>query len=201
LVTETLDEQVIVKEAGRCLYCDEICNMCVTVCPNFANYSYEITPVLFNLQKAVILDNGSVEINSDRIFEVKQKYQILNIANFCNECGNCNFFCPTSSAPHKKKPRFYLTVSSFNDAEEGYYLTTLKERKNLIYKHQGSTETLTELSDEYIYETDQVYGRFSKDEFKLLEVKIKTSGVKMIQFEHAAEMSILIKGADNLIFE
>jgi putative selenate reductase len=201
LVTETLDEQVIVKEAGRCLYCDEICNMCVTVCPNFANYSYEITPVRFNLQKAVILDNGSVEINSDRIFEVKQKYQILNIANFCNECGNCNFFCPTSSAPHKKKPRFYLTVSSFNDAEEGYYLTTLKERKNLIYKHQGSTETLTELSDEYIYETDQVYGRFSKDEFKLLEVKIKTSGVKMIQFEHAAEMSILIKGADNLIFE
>ena len=199
-VRETLDESAVIAEAGRCLYCDEICNICTTVCPNFANYSYEIAPVRYNLQKAVILDNSSIEFQSDKVFEVKQKYQILNIANFCNECGNCNTFCPTGSAPFKEKPKFFLTISSFNEAEEGYYLAKLKDKKNLIFRHQGSIETLTEQSDEYLFETDNVFARFSKNEFKLLEVEFKTPCVKQVHFEHAAEMSILIKGADNLVF-
>jgi putative selenate reductase len=199
-VSETHDEPTIIEEAGRCLYCDEICNICTTVCPNFANYSYEITPVRYNLQSAAFLDNGMIEIQNDKVFEVKQKYQILNIANFCNGCGNCNTFCPTGHAPYKEKPGFYLTISSFNEAEEGYYLAKLKDKNNLICKENGSIKTLTELPDEYLYETDHVFARLSKDEFKLLEVKFKTPCVKQIHFQHAAEMSILIKGADNLVF-
>jgi putative selenate reductase len=201
LVSETLDEPAIVEEAGRCLYCDEICNICTTVCPNFANYSYEISPVRYNLQKAVMSDNKFIEIQSDKIFEVKQQYQILNIANYCNECGNCNTFCPAGSAPYKEKPKFYLTISSFNETEDGYFLERLKDKKNLIFKQQWSIETLTELHEEYMFETDHVFARFSKDVFKLLEVKFKTPGVKLVQFEHAAEMSILIKGADKLVFK
>jgi putative selenate reductase len=200
LISETLDGPTIIKEASRCLYCDEICNICTTVCPNFANYSYEITPVRYKLQSAAILDNGMIKIQSDKVFEVKQKYQILNIANFCNECGNCNTFCPTGYAPYKVKPKFYLTISSFNEAEEGYYLAKLKDRKNLIFRQSGSIKTLTELPDEYLYETDHVFGRFSKSDFKLLEVKFKTPCIKQVHFERVAEMSILIKGADNLVF-
>jgi putative selenate reductase len=201
LVSETPDKQTIMKEAGRCLYCDEICNICTTVCPNFANYSYVIDPVRYNLQKAVIQEDGKIEILNDKVFEIKQKYQIINIANFCNECGNCSSFCPTNSAPYKEKPKFYLTQSSFNNAEEGYYLEKPEVRKHLIFKQQGSIETLTELSGEYLFETDNIFARISKDEFKLLEVKFKTSLLKQVHFEHAAEMSILIKGADNLVFE
>jgi putative selenate reductase len=201
LVSETLEESVIVGEAGRCLNCDEICNICTTICPNFANYSYEISPVRYDLQQVEILDNGAIEIQGDKVFEVKQKYQILNIANFCNECGNCNTFCPTASAPYKEKPKFYLTIPSFNEAEEGYYLAKLKERKNLIFRKQSMIESLSELHDEYIYETDNVFARFSKGDFKLLGVNIKAPCIKKVQFEHAAEMSILIKGADNLVFD
>ncbi len=199
-VSKTIDKKSIVEEASRCLYCDEICNICTTVCPNFANYSYEISPVRYELQKAIANDDGNTTILNDKVFEVKQRYQIINIANFCNDCGNCNSFCPTSSAPYKEKPKFYLTISSFNDAEEGYYLAKFKGRKNLIYRHKGSIETLTEQSDLYLFETDHVLAKFSKDDLKLLEVKIKTPCVKQVHFEHAAEMSILIKGADNLVF-
>ena len=200
LVSEPSDRETIVEEAGRCLYCDEICNICTTVCPNFANYSYEVDPVRYVLQTAQIRDNGTIEIQDDKVFEVKQIYQILNIANFCNKCGNCNTFCPSGSAPYIEKPRFYLTISSFNSAEEGYFMARLKGRKNLTFKKDGSITTLTELPDEYLYETDYVFVRFSKNEFKLLEVKFKTPCVKKIHFNHAAEMSILIKGADNLVF-
>jgi hypothetical protein len=51
-----------------------------------------------------------------------------------------------------------------------------------------------------LYETDHVFARFNKSDFNLTEVKFKTPCVKQVQFEHAAEMSILIKGADNLVF-
>lgn len=201
LVAETLDQKTIVDEAGRCLYCDEICNICTTVCPNFANYSYEITPINYSLQKAVIGENSKIEIQIDKLFEVKQKYQILNIANFCNECGNCNTFCPTSSAPYKEKPKIYLTIGSFKDAEEGYYLTKLKDRNTLIFKETGGIKTLTEYTDELVYETDNVYGRFKKENFMLIEAKAKTPCVKVIHFEHAAIMSVILSGAKNLVFE
>jgi putative selenate reductase len=201
LVSETLDKQSIIEEASRCLYCDEICNICTTVCPNFANYSYEITPISYSLQKAIAGKNGKIEIQSDKQFEVKQKYQILNIANFCNECGNCNTFCPTSSAPYKEKPKIYLTISSFKDAEEGYYLSKVENRISLIYKEIGGIKTLTEHNDELIYETDHAYGRFNKETFTLLEAKAKTPCVREIHFEHAAVMSVILKGAKNLVFE
>ncbi|HUW91985.1 MAG TPA: FAD-dependent oxidoreductase, partial [Bacteroidales bacterium] len=201
LVSETMDRETVVREADRCLWCDEICNICTTVCPNFANHGYEITPVRYNLQKAVMSEKGVIEISDDKVFEIKQRYQILNIANYCNECGNCNTFCPSAGAPYKEKPRFYLTISSFNQAEEGYYLANLKNRKNLIFKQKDHITTLTALPDEYIYENDYVVGRFTREEFRLLEAEFKTPCVKEVHFTLAAEMSVLLRGAEDLVFE
>ena len=30
------------------------------------------------------------------------------LTDFCNECGNCVTFCPTSGEPYRDKPRLYL---------------------------------------------------------------------------------------------
>jgi len=144
----------MVSEASRCLWCDEMCSICTTVCPNMANRCYTVTPVSIELQKALLTEEGAIRFEDDTIFSVRQRYQILNIANFCNECGNCTTFCPTAGAPFRDKPRFYLTTASFNSAEEGYFLSLLKDRNNLIYKHKGSFATLTEMSGFYIYETE-----------------------------------------------
>ncbi|PLX05899.1 MAG: hypothetical protein C0596_15470 [Marinilabiliales bacterium] len=122
LVSKTLDQETIVEEASRCLYCDELCNICTTVCPNFANYSYDIDPVRYELQKIEFDGKGSYKLEDDFVFEVKQTHQILNIANFCNECGNCNTFCPTNSAPYKEKPKVHITIDSFDNAPVGFYL-------------------------------------------------------------------------------
>ncbi len=200
LVSKTLDRETIINEAERCLYCDEICNICTTVCPNFANYSYEIEPVNYHLQKAIQLGNGEIEIQNERIFEVKQKYQILNIANFCNECGNCNTFCPTNSAPYKEKPKFWLTKSSFDMAEEGFYLENTKNAKTLIYKQNGKTVSLLENQTEYIFTSEEGTARLDKNDFSILEIKFSSKSIKEMNFELAAEMSILLKSANNLVF-
>jgi putative selenate reductase len=200
LVSKTLDEKTIVDEAGRCLSCDEICNICTTVCPNFANYSYDIKPVKYHLQKALQRANGKLEIVNDEIFEVKQPYQIINIANFCNECGNCNTFCPTNSAPYKEKPKFYLTASSFNHSEEGYFLEKNENKKTLLFKQNHSTSSLTELSKEYLFESENGIVRLNKEDFRILEIKAKNNEQKEFHFQIAATMSIILKGAENLIF-
>lgn len=78
-------------------------------------------------------------------------------------------------------------------------LSVLKNRNILIFKQKGGIKTLTENRDEYIYETDHVYARFSRNGFKLVEAKALTPCVRQIQFQHAAEMSIIMEGAKKLM--
>ena len=200
LVSETLDQGVIVHESKRCLYCDEICNICTTVCPNFANFSYEIEPFKVELQKVKFFDDGKFEILNDKSFEIKQRYQILNIANFCNECGNCSTFCPTSSAPYKEKPKVYLTIKSFKENETGYYFSKLKDRNVLIFKESSSIKTLSEHNDEYVYETSYLTAHLKKSDFTIIDIKCKTKCVKEVYFEQAAAMRVILEGAKNLVF-
>lgn len=197
-VSYTLAEPDAVTEASRCMNCDEICNICVSVCPNRANYSYEIIPEDIQLYKAVRQEN-EVRIEPDKIFSVKQKYQVLNIGDFCNECGNCDTFCPTSGAPYKHKPKFYLTVQSFNEATEGYYLSKLPNQKQiLIYKESGGIRTMEYWDGEWIYETDHVKAVFNGDDFKLQSTNFKVPCAQQVHFDMAAEMKVLYHAAESL---
>lgn len=198
LVSETLEKEAIQSEAERCLQCDEICNTCTTVCPNFANYSYETEPLTYYLQKATQLENREIEIVNEGLFEITQKYQILNIANFCNECGNCNTFCPTNSAPYKEKPKFWLTKSSFDIAKEGYFL---KNENTIVYKHKEETYQLEDKKDEFLYITNKFEVKINKHDFSILGIQFKSEGISEAQIYRAAEMSILLRGAANLYIE
>ncbi|HDP75578.1 MAG TPA: putative selenate reductase subunit YgfK [Bacteroidales bacterium] len=199
LVSETPDRQTITNESSRCLHCDEVCSICTTVCPNMANFDYAVKPVRYQLEKVLVGSDGTQEVQPDHLFEVKQTVQILNIANFCNECGNCSTFCPTEGAPYQDKPKFHLTTKSFKESEDGYMLSVLKDRNVLIFKQKGGIKTLSENRDEYIYKTDHVYARFSKNGFKLVEAKALTPCVRQIQFQHAVEMSVILQGAKRLM--
>jgi len=57
-VIRVLSEEEAKKEAERCLYCDYVCNVCVTVCPNRANRTYYVVPKEYSLQKAVLQNDG-----------------------------------------------------------------------------------------------------------------------------------------------
>ncbi len=200
LVQTPLEEQDIVREAQRCLQCDELCNTCVTVCPNLANHAYQITPKQFNLQKAVQQPNGQTVIVEDGHFSVTQPVQILTIANFCNECGNCNTFCPSKDAPYKTKPRVHLNIASFYDSKEGYYLSRLEKSKNLIGKKNGQLFTLSEKEDIYLYETQEAIIALEKENFHIRNVQFLTGGANEVSLRQAAQMHFILQGADNFIF-
>lgn len=61
------------------------CDLCIGVCPN-----------------AAILTVPSASA----------RYQIVIIDDWCNDCGNCETFCPDNGAPNRVKPRVALDSAS-----------------------------------------------------------------------------------------
>ena len=64
MVIQTLDETTAQNEAARCLQCDELCNVCVTVCPNRGNMGFTLEPTAFKVQQAQPAWDG-VEITNN----------------------------------------------------------------------------------------------------------------------------------------
>lgn len=199
IVVPSLNRDNAVKEASRCLYCDELCNVCVTVCPNRANYSYTLKPIEIQLYKAET-KNGKVTIIEDKILNIDQQYQVLNISDFCNECGNCTTFCPTNGSPYKDKPKFYLTSQSFEKAPIGYFISKTDSSKTIHFKDNDGIKTLTLQNGNYIYETKNVKAEFALNDFKLLNVNFISDIANIEYFSKAAEMKILLEGAEMLYF-
>jgi putative selenate reductase len=195
LVISSLSQEQARKEASRCLQCDVVCNVCVSVCPNLANFGYQIEPVMYSLQKAVLMEDGSVAFKPDKIFSVDQQFQILNIRDLCNECGNCTTFCPSSGRPFADKPGIHLSIKSLNKEENGFFLSRLPEKPVLICKEKENVRTLSLMDGHYVYETDQVKATIHPDTFALVNVKFLTPCVKEVHFEFAAEMSIIMRAA------
>ena len=186
LVNRTLTKEEAVAEASRCLYCDTLCSICVTVCPNRANKTYEIKPLEIQLKKAVKTQEG-IKLIDDGKFKVTQQFQVFNIGNFCNACGNCTTFCPTSGAPFMDKPRFMLTQQSFEQQEKAYYL----ESSSKILKKEGNNiSSLYFDGKHYIYRSAEADAVFDPANFDLIKADLRNTNEAA--FKEAAEMFVLL---------
>jgi len=98
------------------------CNKCITVCPNAANFSIPVgefsTP-----QIDFKLENGQFIAVENGVFSLSKDTQIANMADFCNECGNCDTYCPEHGGPYIEKPRFFSSQASYHEFQDhdGFY--------------------------------------------------------------------------------
>jgi putative selenate reductase len=92
---------------NRCLACNYYCLRCVDVCPNRANISIPFS-----------------------IKNFKNFYQILHIDDFCNQCGNCQTFCPyEKGAPNIDKLTYYSSEQRFiNSQNPGFFINSGKNK-------------------------------------------------------------------------
>ena len=188
----SLNRDEAIAEASRCLLCDDVCNICVGVCPNFSNVTFEAAPEKIPIYK--LERRGTEVINIiDGYFTVNQKPQIFNIGDFCNECGNCNTFCPTSDAPYLTKPKFYLTEESFTNEDDCYYLND----NILIYKNNVQSHKVIIENDSYIYESNEVKIEFNSVDYKVTNINVKSDEFSSIRFEKASEMIYLLNNLIN----
>lgn len=95
-----------VHEEHRCLSCSTICEICTEVCPNRANISIKVPGITMP--------------------------QIVHVDYMCNECGNCETFCPWSSAPYKDKLTLFANEADFEDSTNNGFLVL--DRGELKYK-------------------------------------------------------------------
>ncbi len=126
-------------EIFDCLTCD----ICIPVCPNDANFAY---PLENNTTEVVFFTyrKGQWEKSLKGEVAVNKKHQIANFADFCNECGNCDTFCPDLGGPYILKPRFFGSLEEWKKYADldGFYLA---------------------IEDN----TQKVWGRFEKKEYYL----------------------------------
>ena len=93
----------------RCLHCNKVCETCNEVCPNRANVH-------------IILKDGS--------------HQVVHVDSMCNECGNCEVFCPYDSKPYKDKFTLFFDEKDMNDStNDGFYY---KDDKTAVVRIQNS---------------------------------------------------------------
>jgi putative selenate reductase len=98
------------------------CDKCVQVCPNDANFSIEIAPGAFAAPE-LLVEHGKVSVAPAEPYVVKKERQFASFADFCNDCGNCDVFCPEEGGPYKVKPRFFGGKTAFErDGGDGFYV-------------------------------------------------------------------------------
>ena len=187
LVNSILTKEEAMEEAMRCLLCDDVCNICTTLCPNLALQHYEIEPVKYNLKK---VKNG--KLVDDEVFEVEQKEQIIHLADWCNQCANCETFCPSSGAPYKEKPHLYFNKKQWEIDQDGYYFDS--ETKTLLKKEAGFDFSLTDKGTYYEYQDDCAIAKLDKATLAPTDI----TGTEDIKFKRAAEMTVIFKVAETM---
>ncbi len=173
LVHPLLTDEQAMAEASRCLYCDDICNICVTVCPNVANIAIKTEPFEAKIPGA------------NKTFKIEQTNQIINIGDFCNECGNCDTFCPTSGSPYKVKPKLYLTKESFEREDNCYFA-----EGNVLYrKSNGRVERIEFSGKAGKYFSDELSFEFDLNDFSVVQSVVPEISAET--FEKIIEMTYI----------
>ncbi len=194
LLSATFTPQQAMKEAERCLLCDEVCNICTTVCPNLALFAYDTAIKDYPVYR-VSVQNGEEKITPVSPFSIRQEHQIVHLADWCNECGNCNTFCPTSGAPYKEKPHLYLHYTSYRNDIDCYYLAS---ESAIFYKDISGQETKINSTDEF-YEVEHKGNRFLMDKKTLLPVVEEAQQDAEVNSRKWVEMVVLLEGLKDLL--
>jgi ferredoxin len=89
----------------------------VPVCPNDANFVYETGARTAPYENYRVQAGAPVAVPGG-VFAVKREHQIANFQDFCNDCGNCDTFCPEDGGPYVEKPRFFGSLDAWRSLRE-----------------------------------------------------------------------------------
>lgn len=200
LISETFTEEEAITEASRCLYCDELCNVCVTVCPNRANVPYKGKKVDHRIPLLIVSGGKIVEAGKEN-FAITQEYQVLNITDLCNQCGNCTSFCPTAGVPFLDKPRISLTKESFNDENKVFFPYFEKGLKKINYKDNEIVTSFFKDNGKLYYSSEKFDIVLEEDTLKILETDLKSSSSGELDLRICFSMKYLLESIPDFLYE
>lgn len=179
-----------------CLNCDK----CIPVCPNNANFFFDVEPV--------DLDYSNIEVNetgwrktAGGNFKIEKTNQIANFADACNECGNCDVFCPEEGGPYIEKSRFFGSLESFRlfKNHSGFYLDIKQNKSSLTgrFKDKEFELTCDSISDRYVFSSNTAAIETNASTHEILKASLIHAKTGVIDMLYYYAMSTLLKGMLN----
>ena len=151
-------------ELFDCLTCDK----CIPVCPNDANFVLKIPQGETEILEFENNKSGW-SVNARSSLKLAKKYQIANFADFCNECGNCDIFCPEDGGPYLLKPRFFGSRETFQEFSyrDGFYIEHVEtdDQASTVFSRFDGKEYRIEIEGNFVkYFGPDFEVRFSRDD-------------------------------------
>ena len=148
-------------ELFDCITCDK----CVPVCPNDANFTFVLPQLQIPIVK-VRRDGERWIHRTDGVLAIEEKHQIANFADFCNECGNCDVFCPEDGGPYVIKPRFFGSLADWGSFEhlDGFFCERAGDGDRIHGRFDGRELRVETSGGEVRYVGDGFDVRFEEDD-------------------------------------
>jgi putative selenate reductase len=92
------------------------CDLCISACPNGAIFAYHAGPVETPTELLRLRTAGLLVRAPGKAFAIRVKHQLAVLDGLCNECSNCDVYCPEQGAPFQLKERVFLSLEEFISA-------------------------------------------------------------------------------------
>ena len=125
-----------------CLTCDK----CIPVCPNGANFAFDV-PMGAHQPGRVTWSGDARALSEGPPLVVGKRHQIGNVRDACNDCGQCDPWCPEDGGPYLVKPNLFLSAESFDahPDRDGFVLS--EDRAALTWRRRGEILTYRRHAD------------------------------------------------------
>ncbi len=125
-----------------CLTCDK----CIPVCPNAANFDFPVPEGTYDPGR-VRWSGGDLELSAGDPLVVEKRHQIGNVADACNDCGQCDPWCPEDGGPYLEKPTLFVSPLAWTDHpdRDGFHLDP--DTGALHWRRGGKVQTYARNED------------------------------------------------------
>lgn len=168
------------------------CDLCVPVCPNDANFVYGGGPEEIPVLRLVRQGSGWLAVAGEPL-RLTERHQIGNFADFCNDCGNCDVFCPEDGGPYRVKPRFFASELAYTaDApRDGFLLDRRAGSERVRGRFDGRELTLEVAATAVTFSGEGFAVRFAAPDPAGTAVVEAVAGLAEIDLTHAFVMDSL----------
>lgn len=110
-------------ESTLALYDCINCDLCVSACPNDAIFVYEAATTESDTRRLRIGAGDVVDLGPGAGFKIETEHQLAVFEGACNECSNCEVYCPEHGAPFLVKEQVFLGSEAFDrETGDGFHL-------------------------------------------------------------------------------
>ncbi|MFN8178383.1 MAG: glutamate synthase, partial [bacterium] len=138
------------------------CDLCIAACPNDAIFTFTPPSPEIPIVKLGRAAGGRLVWRREGDIRLGERHQIGVFADFCNQCGNCDVFCPEDGGPYVEKPRFHGAASRARDGRmrQGFHAGRAAGVERIAARIDGEDWTLEVVGDRFDCRGPKFHVRF-----------------------------------------